>query len=810
MTTVAAEPTIDNKPQESGETTAPPERAVSWPDRRHLWVLLAITVLGFVLRFSFPTRPPLWGDDAYTVYRTHADYQSMLDVLQHDGFTPLHYELYWLLGRITGTQESAITTDGKPIVHSTGLTPAAVRFLPALWGSLMPPVIYFLASQLLRRRIALAAALFAACSAYLLGYSRDGKMYMMLWMFSALSTACLLWWFRTGMRVAWLSWVAASLAMSSAHMPGVAMLPFQAIFFLTRSRVHWKEAIGFVIGLAIAAAGPAAYITQFNTWAQEQVEDFGFEVEGLGWVVEYNAGRDGPDLLRYATSAYLLSWEWPKPQAEARIQPWILTTLKAATWLLLFLAAIGTMPWSRRLRGIRENHSNDDPPQPWWRVLLWLGLWLVIPIYFMYCRSTTDMASPGDWWAELGRALGGRAWIGKDGTLSSAFWLMLAAAEIAVGVGVFVSRRIRLFLVWVVPTIVWGALLVALLRSGVPREPLKEQQWVQFVFRPLIYWADLLTEPFFLTGLAVILPGLILYYSAVSWPARAVRVVQFAAVAAALLLACHLTYKVTNAKLNKEIDQLIAKSSSYQNGTGQQRASMRQNAKEALQERNAPWQSIFMPRYVGFVWVPLCIGLCALYMRLPTRPLRIAAMSILIGVNLLQFRARLFAGTEPPLDRIARDIWQFDTTHHKGDLTGRTYVSDSPLASQSGHPGNGGLHNQQGKYYLGLARGYWFHPTEWKNIRSDQYFDIYPRGGRGALSPALVANDVRRDPSLRRVIVWETFPRPPAPEPSERNRFLDALGPGWRLVGHEDFPVRFHWNWTDLYTYRRSVYERAQ
>src|SRR5207249_600251 len=102
------------------------------------------------------------------------------------------------------------------------------------------------------------------------------------------------------------------------------------------------------------------YIMQFNRWAQEEVEDFGFEVEGLTWVISYNEGRSGPDLLRYATSAYLLSWEWPKESGEDRIEPWILTTAKAATFLFLFLAAVGVMPWSRRLRGIRD----EDPPSP--------------------------------------------------------------------------------------------------------------------------------------------------------------------------------------------------------------------------------------------------------------------------------------------------------------------------------------------------------------------------------------------------------------------------------------------------------------
>ena len=62
-----------------------------------------------------------------------------------------------------------------------------------------------------------------------------------------------------------------------------------------------------------------------------------------------------------------------------------------------------------------------------------------------------------------------------------------------------------------------------------------------------------------------------------------------------------------------------------------------------------------MPRYVGFVWIAFCIVLCTLLMRLPTRPLRIIAVTLVVGVNLAQFSGRLFAGTEPPLDRVARD-----------------------------------------------------------------------------------------------------------------------------------------------------------
>ncbi len=100
--------------------------------------------------------------------------------LQFDAFMPLHYELFWLMGKVTL------------------LAPRIVRILPAVFGTAMVPGMYLLASHLVRRRTALVVALVTACSAYMLGYSRDGKMYMLLWCSSVYSAGCLLWWFRTG------------------------------------------------------------------------------------------------------------------------------------------------------------------------------------------------------------------------------------------------------------------------------------------------------------------------------------------------------------------------------------------------------------------------------------------------------------------------------------------------------------------------------------------------------------------------------------------------------------------------------------
>ena len=620
-------------------------------------------------------------------------------------------------------------------------------------------------------------------------------------------------------------------------MTGMALLPIEAIFFLTRSNVHWKQSILFVIGLAIIILPPAAYITQFNVWAQEKVEDFGFEVEGIGWVATYNAGRTGPDLVRYATSAYLLSWEWPKLSEEPKIQPWILTTLKAATVLVLMLAGVGAMPWSKRLRGLRDD---EHLPQPWWRVFLWLGLWLILPIYFMYCRSLPDFSAPKVWWNELARLLAGSAWQSKDGTISGYFWLFLSLAAAMVAALTIIFARFRRSLVWLTPLVAGALLVVCLLRSGVPRTTPQGLQWVQVIFRPLVTWADWISEPFVFTSLAIVLPGLLLLYCGPTWGQRATRIAQFVLASAALVGCCWLVYMVVQSKFDKEIAQMTRRFAAQDPADAP--FIKRYNTPRAAVETSL-WQSIFMPRYVGFVWIAFCIALCALLMRLPTRLLRFAAIALLVAVNLAQFSGRLFAGTEPPLDRVAKEIWKHDTLHNRGfawlvppdvrdliaalippserahalhllwgigDASGRVYVNDTQVAS-SGHPGYGILNLQQGKYYLGLARGYFIAPSEWKRIDSSRDFEIHllrtPRGRQGLSDYSTIAAEIRRSSGLKKIIVWEKY----FDETTDRKDHLSSLlGTQWKLASDQDYSVRLHWNWTDLYIYRRSEYVKTE
>jgi dolichyl-phosphate-mannose--protein O-mannosyl transferase len=75
---------------------------------------------------------------------------ELLDTLKNDAFMPLHYELLnWI------RQGFPLGFGFKICAGGILLTPTAMRFVPALSGTLMTPVMYFLARQMFNRRTAI-------------------------------------------------------------------------------------------------------------------------------------------------------------------------------------------------------------------------------------------------------------------------------------------------------------------------------------------------------------------------------------------------------------------------------------------------------------------------------------------------------------------------------------------------------------------------------------------------------------------------------------------------------------------------------
>ena len=134
--------------------------------RRRFKVLVALTVFAGILRFAFLDRPAIWEVDVgATYFRVRGTFEQLVESLRETGFAPLHYEGTWVA------------------VRWLGAWPWVMRLIPAICGVFMVPAMYFLARRMVSEKAALlSSAAIACCSAFLLGHSRDAKMYMDFWL----------------------------------------------------------------------------------------------------------------------------------------------------------------------------------------------------------------------------------------------------------------------------------------------------------------------------------------------------------------------------------------------------------------------------------------------------------------------------------------------------------------------------------------------------------------------------------------------------------------------------------------------------
>jgi hypothetical protein len=291
----------------------------------------------------------------------------------------------------------------------------------------------------------------------------------------------------------------------------------------------------------------------------------------------------------------------------------------------------------------------------------------------------------------------------------------------------------------------------------------------------LAYWADLLLDARFLWPAMVIIASVAIARSSRSIRGRVGQLMLFAGVVAVLVLLLNGVFLACTG--------VIAH----------------------MKEQGVRPSSIWLPRYMGFIWPALAIAVISLLMRLPGWPVRWLAVLALCGLNAFVGYQRVYGDTEPPVDRIAAEVAE----SAQPGSTVRTYVQN---AEPGGGPGNGAMGNLIGRYYLlndrtDLSPGTIGREYQ-KNVPPINWFD----------NGIAVANDLRQMPRIRSVIVWKpvwrlrpTEPdqnilRPAADEP---DFILKKLGPDWRKVADECVPIRYHWSWSEMYLYRRREYLRV-
>jgi hypothetical protein len=341
--------------------------------RHPLFPLLLITLLGGVLRLLLLWRPAFWIDEAAVYRRVCGSLSDMMDRVADSGFTPLHYLMEWAIKQVAP------------------MTPFVMRLPTALAGTAMVPVMYWLTAQILAsRRTAMLVALFTACGSYVLAYSRDAKMYIECWMFVALCTACLLWWLSSQRWIAWGCWLLSGVIMLGLHGTAAMILPVQAIIFVTHPKLHWKRAIPFVLGIVLIVSPAVVYYSRFNHYPDRVRKDWGSS--GLTWIESANDDRDALQLLRLTGATFLVAWEWPAGHDAQLVDRRVLRFCTTSAIVMFAIIGLGAFPW-------RRPESLSRPVS--WRAMLWIGAWVILPVYGVYRTSSHDAWPPWRWFSVI-------------------------------------------------------------------------------------------------------------------------------------------------------------------------------------------------------------------------------------------------------------------------------------------------------------------------------------------------------------------------------------------------------------------------
>jgi mannosyltransferase len=139
------------------------------PHRRDVAIVLALTGVAAVLRFSTLDHQSFWIDEAETARLLHLPLHGFFDALREQTSPPLFYALAWAWSQVFGTGE------------------VGLRSLSAIFGVLTVPVAYLLARRVAGPRAALLAGAFVATSPEMVWFSQEARPYSTVVLLAGLS-----------------------------------------------------------------------------------------------------------------------------------------------------------------------------------------------------------------------------------------------------------------------------------------------------------------------------------------------------------------------------------------------------------------------------------------------------------------------------------------------------------------------------------------------------------------------------------------------------------------------------------------------
>lgn len=232
-----------DKPEQLSKTTpeVPPSNK-SYIN--YLYAIIAVTIIGGLLRFYNLGYNSLWLDEASTY--TFATAGSIWDI--------------W---NLTATIEP-----NPPLFHWIeyvmlffGNNEFVLRFIPALLGTLTIPVMYFIGKDYIDEKGGLIAAIFFALSPYLIVYSQEARAYSTLLFFIALAFLCYIRALKGNSYNYWILFAVASILAFWTHYYTALFVFALVVYTLVMYKFQYLKQLG--LSLVITAIGvlPLAIIS---------------------------------------------------------------------------------------------------------------------------------------------------------------------------------------------------------------------------------------------------------------------------------------------------------------------------------------------------------------------------------------------------------------------------------------------------------------------------------------------------------------------------------------------------------------------
>lgn len=200
-------------------------------------LLAATVVLGAALRFATLGTQSLWADEGFTAKIASHSLASAASQVPHTESTPpLYYAMAWIWA------------------HLFGSSAYALRSLSALFGTATVWAVYWAATALSTRRVALLAALITAVSPIMVWYSQEARAYALMLLLTVLALG----FFVRALaepRPRWLiGWALCSAAALATHYFAVFPLAVEATWLLVSLRGRRDLLAALAIPVIVGAA----------------------------------------------------------------------------------------------------------------------------------------------------------------------------------------------------------------------------------------------------------------------------------------------------------------------------------------------------------------------------------------------------------------------------------------------------------------------------------------------------------------------------------------------------------------------------